>query len=533
MNELISVKPDKTRLINILDEIKRGRIKIPKFQRDFIWDEKQMLQLFDSMEKGYPIGSLLFWHPETDKFSYYNHFGPFKIQRTSNDIKYVLDGFQRLSTLFGVLSNPDKHEKTENVSLFKKCNIYYDLKEEEFTYNKKKKREIYLIPLYVLVDTFEFLSYVDELRNNIENEVECNVFITRAKELATKLVDYEIPFIDIKGGDINSSVDIFSRINSTGTSISIDWMVSALSYNQDENFLFSERIESFLSELEKYNYGNLNRQTILHCIESATNKPYFDVKAEDLARRPNFRDLVLSTLNNIKTAINFLIEELHVIEYKLLPYNTQLIFITEFFRLNSHPTKNELLALKEWFWITSYSNYFTLYSLSNQRKAFSQFKEFAIGNAFDPVYYQDKEQMLTTLPFPNRIDFGSVRSKTLILFMLNHLYDRSLYSSDYTPQLDMRFLVPTVKDFTSLIVQRSDSNSIPMNYLNKKSDANYLFENNNIYELELFFIDDDMLSYYMNNDTDSMLSARLGLMQFEESMFTSKLNLVYNYEYAQ
>ncbi len=66
MKEVITVRPDKSRLINILEDINKGRIKIPVFQRDYVWEEKQILELFDSMEKGYPIGSLLFWKPENE-----------------------------------------------------------------------------------------------------------------------------------------------------------------------------------------------------------------------------------------------------------------------------------------------------------------------------------------------------------------------------------------------------------------------------------------------------------------------------------
>ncbi|MFO5474001.1 MAG: DUF262 domain-containing protein, partial [Dolichospermum sp.] len=61
MNDKISVKPDTIYLEDLLEEIANGGYQIPVFQREFVWKTSQILELFDSILKGYPIGSLLFW----------------------------------------------------------------------------------------------------------------------------------------------------------------------------------------------------------------------------------------------------------------------------------------------------------------------------------------------------------------------------------------------------------------------------------------------------------------------------------------
>ena len=55
------VKPDAVFIEDLLDELNTGKLRIPNFQRPFVWKPLDMLALFDSIYKGYPIGSLLFW----------------------------------------------------------------------------------------------------------------------------------------------------------------------------------------------------------------------------------------------------------------------------------------------------------------------------------------------------------------------------------------------------------------------------------------------------------------------------------------
>jgi uncharacterized protein with ParB-like and HNH nuclease domain len=45
--------------------ISKGKIKIPKFQRAFVWKEVQALNLLDSIANNYPIGSLLLWRTKS------------------------------------------------------------------------------------------------------------------------------------------------------------------------------------------------------------------------------------------------------------------------------------------------------------------------------------------------------------------------------------------------------------------------------------------------------------------------------------
>lgn len=518
----ISVKPDKTRLQNLLDEIAAGAIKVPVFQRDFVWKPLQMIELFDSILKGYPIGSLLFWRPEVE-FKTKDFIGPYKVLKQATNVGYVLDGYQRITTLFGALMNPKKMNYVSEVEL-RDFSIYYNLKEKEFVYYRNKKREIvpYLIPLYKAVDTFEFLDFLRDIENYASNKEESKILIDNAKELNKILYDYELPFVEIKGGDIKSAVEIFSRINSTGTEISEDFMLSALSYNKDTNFLFSDYITEFVNSLNVYNFEGLKRDTILNCIANSKGKLYFDVKIEELLK-PDLEILTKTSFEHIAKAVEFLSKELLVLDVRLLPYPTQLIFISEYFRMNERPTDSDIFALKRWFWTTTYSNYFTLYSLSQQRVAYKEFVDFAHGNHPDGILRINVEDTFTTAKFPEKLNFTGVRTKALQLFLLNHAYNKDDVQVGDTIR---EMFIFNKKDRTpGNIILRLNSD-VTVEILNSEMPS--FIWNNSQNELDRFFINDSIANLYLENKIEEFIEHREALIKVVEADFVRQFQIRYD-----
>lgn len=55
------IAPTNPRLSSLLSDVARGNIKIPVFQREYVWSDEQIMSLLDSIYRGYPVGSLLLW----------------------------------------------------------------------------------------------------------------------------------------------------------------------------------------------------------------------------------------------------------------------------------------------------------------------------------------------------------------------------------------------------------------------------------------------------------------------------------------
>ena len=77
----------------LMHQIETGVIKIPQFQRNFIWDKRKSAKLVDSLLKGYPIGTFIFWKTKEELRSIRN-LGDVELPSTpaGDYIQYVLDG---------------------------------------------------------------------------------------------------------------------------------------------------------------------------------------------------------------------------------------------------------------------------------------------------------------------------------------------------------------------------------------------------------------------------------------------------------
>jgi hypothetical protein len=123
----------------LVNDIRTQNLVLPEFQREYVWTKEQAKVLLASLIKQYPVGSLLFWKttepPELKNVP--------EIPSGSGTMRVILDGQQRLTTLYMLITG--------------KIPPYYD------------ERDIQNDPrdLYFNLDTREFMYYqVGRMRDN-------------------------------------------------------------------------------------------------------------------------------------------------------------------------------------------------------------------------------------------------------------------------------------------------------------------------------------------------------------------------------
>lgn len=97
-------RPEATTLTvrNLLKRMKDGYIRLPDFQRPLRWRSSDVLQLLDSLWRGYPIGNFLLWKCPAEA-------GRVKVASVSLDVParpdawWVVDGQQRTTALSATL----------------------------------------------------------------------------------------------------------------------------------------------------------------------------------------------------------------------------------------------------------------------------------------------------------------------------------------------------------------------------------------------------------------------------------------------
>lgn len=98
----------------LISQISRAEIKLPELQRDFVWKPTQVSQFLDSLYRGYPSGSLLFW--ETDEQPGEREMAIGEVPQPSWKAPlYLIDGQQRLTSLYRVFKDHPEAQIVFNV----------------------------------------------------------------------------------------------------------------------------------------------------------------------------------------------------------------------------------------------------------------------------------------------------------------------------------------------------------------------------------------------------------------------------------
>ncbi len=323
----------------------KGRIHVPHFQRDFRWGTTDILRLFDSIVKGYPIGNLLLWVRETPARSF--TLGQLRIDApAAADALWVVDGQQRITSLANALS-PEGH-------LHEPFSIYYDLREKRFI-AQPKTREPQHIALPVLFDLKKLIGWF-----RTEGELVTELF-DEADRVATALRQYKVPAYLVRQDDLDILTDIFDRMNNYGKRLNRAEIFSALYAGPEEGAeerLNLSRIADRIAA--RTGFGTVDTDTVLASILARRGPdPSRDIRNEfsSVGRRtaPEFEDEDQYVAYGegeeaLVRAIGFLQTEAEVPHIALLVYRALLVVLTRFFAHFPEPEPNTRRLLRRLYW---------------------------------------------------------------------------------------------------------------------------------------------------------------------------------------
>ena len=162
---------------DMLSDIETGKIKVPQFQRKFVWTLEQTAHLIDSILKGYPIGTFIIWETDERLRSLRNLGGAdFPETPAGTRVKYVLDGQQRMTSIYVALKGAKlKNEEGNEVDY---SDIYIDLHAEPddqivVTEKEDTDESRYIRVIDLLNAKIKWLSehYPDDLLDKIDDKI--------------------------------------------------------------------------------------------------------------------------------------------------------------------------------------------------------------------------------------------------------------------------------------------------------------------------------------------------------------------------
>jgi hypothetical protein len=341
-------KPEPQRIAALIRRIERGDIKLPTFQRPQVWNVRQVIDLLDSVDNGYPVGSLLFWLTD-HRLGAERDIGGFSLPDTPDRYprNYVLDGQQRLTTLYAVLNHPPDH-------LDERLRVAYDLENQEFVEAQLPLDQLHL-PLNWLYDTRGLRAFWDQLRTREDGEE----LIAETERLWETFHDYVVPVVTVPDMPVSKVGVIFERINSRGTRLTVFDLMVAATWGSDESgeFNLRESVDVIIEQLDEKDFGGIDPVSVLRSLAvaktgSARRQAIIDLR--DYSRE-DLELLIEKTRAALSRAVDFLTSEVSVVSNDFLPYERQLVLLAYVMTNRSSLSGHNFDVLRRWFWRTSFA----------------------------------------------------------------------------------------------------------------------------------------------------------------------------------
>lgn len=211
---------------------------------------RDVIRLFDSIVKRYPVGSLLLWRRPAPAQRL--TLGALRIEAPQIDqALWVVDGQQRVTSLANAL-HPDGAGDT-------RFNLGYDVRDDRIV-NRPATHDPYVIPLSVLFDLAKVLDWFATHR-------EVGDYQGKAFELTKQLRQFSIPAYQVVQDDTLVLRDVFDRMNNYGKRLSRAEIFSALTAGRESDAECTLTIGQIADHVDdQLSFGRVDADTVLRAI---------------------------------------------------------------------------------------------------------------------------------------------------------------------------------------------------------------------------------------------------------------------------
>ncbi len=405
------MEPTTIAIRKLIEAVENGQIRIPAFQRDFVWDSDRVAQFIDSLYKQYPFGSLLFWRAR-EKLDHERRLGPYELPDLADDypIDYVLDGQQRVTSIFASfqteIPKPGEDEWTR---------IYFDYRAEpdaqDPLFFPLPSDEVDLERHFPIDVIFDSTAYRDACRFVPEDHLGV------VDDFQAKIKETLIPLQILTTDDRAKVAIVFERINHQGVPLDTLQLLTAWTWSGD--FDLQQRFDGLREALDEHGFAGVGEDTslILRCCAAIlTGRPKTDLLLE--LNGAEIRDDFDRVENGLEGAVDFLRKQVGVETLRNLPYPAMLIPLSVFFSVKGDQqlivTDAQRERLLRWFWRSCFSE---RYSGQTNRVAESDTEQALRLRNGDADSLGDFTVNLDESFFHSEFRIGSARTATFVLLL--------------------------------------------------------------------------------------------------------------------
>jgi hypothetical protein len=335
MPKVTKPKVDRTRAGELVTLARRGEIRVPRFQRSFRWQTLDVVRLFDSLFRGYPIGNLLMWRRPAPAGVV--EIGPLVVNaKEVPDALWVVDGQQRITSLVGALAAP-----TDTID--PKFRIFFDLRAQKFvSAHRRETIRDHWLPVTVALRNEDVLRWQREREWLTDDEIRI------CDEVVTAIRDYEIPMYVVEGDDERALQEIFDRLNTFGRRLKRAEVFQALHTVSDQ--MEPSGLAALAARVRGFGLGDFPDQLLMQSVLAIRgpriDRDFRDEFVDDTDRHEAF----LITEKSLGSVVEFLRDYADIPHLALLPYTLTIPVLVRFVSQFGFPRDRSATLLRRWIW---------------------------------------------------------------------------------------------------------------------------------------------------------------------------------------
>ena len=344
-------------LRTFLNELESGKIRIPRFQRDYVWERKKVVLLMNSIYMQYPIGTFFLWHAPSE----YEHFVRSTDYLETEDVSsndhyhFILDGQQRIVSIFVTMKG-----KTIDKTDYGK--IGFNIKSKKFVVIAGKNSDD-AIPAWKIYDKNEFKKVKADLEK--KDKKGKTTYAQNWQFCHDVIMEYPVSIVVTKTRNLDDVVEIFERINQGGNKLTSLDLVHATVWSKD--FDLKEKIQALDEEAKIKKNGGITNKLM---INSLAINAFDDCRSTSLLKLTTKRCIQLwpKTSSAVKSAMDFLVSLR--IQNDMVPYHSQITVLQYyFFKSGLKEVKEEHhKPLADWFWDAKLSKRYSIASSTKMKE---------------------------------------------------------------------------------------------------------------------------------------------------------------------
>ena len=381
------IDPGKYNFPTLMNDIENGRVRLPPFQREFVWTPVKVIELMDSIYKGFPIGSFFYWKADRKYVTLFRDIKSLSLPSPAPDkeLFFILDGQQRLTSIWatfkGSIINGEDYSR---ICLDLDAAGAYEGGDLEARRQIKVFKE-------TEVDNVTFVSLHDILSDNVATydairdplPTEKKQTLTKARE---RFRNYPFSVVKVFDLELDDAVEVFQRINQGGKRLTRFELVAANCWS--ESFDLAKSVREFNDRVkERTDFGWVEPITFVQAmslVEFGQCKTEHELKL----RSKQVEELWPRISKAIGDAIDWMRDNYGVIRRDMLPYDAMLAVLACYF--SEHGTTNVPIEHKtwidRWFWQSAFSERFAKSQTTQMANDAKAILELMMGKVEPPDY---------------------------------------------------------------------------------------------------------------------------------------------------